>query len=431
MFLFAIILFLLLEKCQHSQGEENYFKVLGITRIASKREIKSAYRSISKTIHPDKNQCDEFAAEKFINLTKAYDILVDDVRRSRYKIRNPYFGRKKEEYDWNIPVCTNRKPATIWESIKELYPDYINEILYDFMDWLRKTFWNGRSVFNLTNMIELQRLLHEKLITTMAAVYLRLISLKSTVYTLTDNFKSGRYNDFPEWLRRILIETEGVLNLKQYIGFLLYLTSSFLSRNVLFQFILMLFIEVISVHFLLMFFVWMKFREFMLSRFEVNTLLQVAVFLFICIGYVTAVSMLFTIKKGILHIQLPEDWILPYLFTAFVTAIYIYYEYPLHTYTPYVLVCNYTQIIIGLILATYSEKNNLPMSVFQCFIIIGVSWILLSVIAIVKVTVLFILKLCYIYLNMIAKVILFVIHVIWKCISSVHIFCKRLVFLVF
>lgn len=159
-------------------------------------------------------------------------------------------------------------------------------------------------------------------------------------------------------------------------------------------------------------------------------MLQVAVFLITWTGYFTAVSMLFTIKNEILHIQLPEDWILPNLFIAFVTAICIYYKYPLHTYTPYVLVCNYTQIIIGLILATYSEKNNLLMAVFQCFIIIGVSWILLSVIGIVKVTVLYILKLCYIYLYMIAKVILFVIHVIWTFISSVHILCKRLVLLV-
>ncbi|CAG2202766.1 unnamed protein product [Mytilus edulis] len=228
MFMFKIVLFLLLVKCH---GEENYFKVLGITRIASKREIKSAYRAISKRIHPDKNQCDAFAAEKFINLTKAYDTLVDDARRSRYKTRNPYFGHKKEEYEWNIPVCTKGKPASIWESIKELYPDYVNGLLCILTDLLRMKLGNALSVFNTINMIELQRLFHEKLTTTMAAVYLRLISLKSTVYTLTDNFKRGRYDDFPEWLRRILIETKGVFSLKQYIGFLLYLTSNFLSSS--------------------------------------------------------------------------------------------------------------------------------------------------------------------------------------------------------
>lgn len=51
-------------------------------------------------------QCDEFAAEKFIKLTNAYTILLDDASRSRYKKRNPSFGREKEEYDWNIPVST-------------------------------------------------------------------------------------------------------------------------------------------------------------------------------------------------------------------------------------------------------------------------------------------------------------------------------------
>ncbi|CAC5385288.1 unnamed protein product [Mytilus coruscus] len=208
MFMFTfIILFFLVIKCH---GEENYFKVLGINRIASKREIKSAYRAISKRIHPDKNQCDKFAAEKFINLTKAYDTLVDDARRNRYKTRNPYFGQKKEEYEWNIPVCTNRKPATIWEQIKDLLPDYVNELLYIFTDWLRMKFENVLSVYNSTEMIELQRLLHEKLTLNMSAVHLRLISLKSKVYTLTENFKRGRYDAFPHWLRRMLIETEGM-----------------------------------------------------------------------------------------------------------------------------------------------------------------------------------------------------------------------------
>lgn len=57
MFLFrgAALLLLLLCLVQVALCVEDYYKVLGINRSASDREIKSAYRKLSKKYHPDKN----------------------------------------------------------------------------------------------------------------------------------------------------------------------------------------------------------------------------------------------------------------------------------------------------------------------------------------------------------------------------------------
>ncbi|XP_063447481.1 uncharacterized protein LOC134727025 [Mytilus trossulus] len=227
MYIFSFILFFLVIKCH---GVENYFKVLGITRKATKHEIKSAYRSISKRIHPDKNQCDMFAAEKFINLTKAYKTLVDRRRRSIYETLNPDFGHQKEEYEWNIPVCTKGKLDMILESIRELLPDYVNESLHIFNDWLRLKLRNVIAILDSTDMKLIQSFLYKKLTMTFNSVHVWLTSLKSTVEKSMLDIKRGRYDVFPDWLRNVLIENEDILNLNQLIGLLLYMTSNFLSR---------------------------------------------------------------------------------------------------------------------------------------------------------------------------------------------------------
>lgn len=63
--------------------EEDYYKILGIPRTASKDEIKSAYRKLAKQYHPDVNK-EAGAEEKFRQVQEAYDTLYDDDKRSYY-----------------------------------------------------------------------------------------------------------------------------------------------------------------------------------------------------------------------------------------------------------------------------------------------------------------------------------------------------------
>ena len=60
------------------------YQRLGIKRGASEAEVKKAYRSLAKQLHPDRNKDNPKAAERFNQITQAYDILSDKDRRARY-----------------------------------------------------------------------------------------------------------------------------------------------------------------------------------------------------------------------------------------------------------------------------------------------------------------------------------------------------------
>lgn len=60
------------------------YHLLGVSRTASDAEIKSAYRKLAKKYHPDLNQGDKAIEQKFKDITAAYDLLSDPVKRGRY-----------------------------------------------------------------------------------------------------------------------------------------------------------------------------------------------------------------------------------------------------------------------------------------------------------------------------------------------------------
>lgn len=60
------------------------YSILGVARTASEAEIKKAYRTLAKTLHPDKNTDNPKAAEKFSEATRAYDLLSDKEKRAQF-----------------------------------------------------------------------------------------------------------------------------------------------------------------------------------------------------------------------------------------------------------------------------------------------------------------------------------------------------------
>jgi DnaJ-class molecular chaperone len=60
------------------------YSTLGIARTASEADIKSAYRKLAKELHPDRNKDKPNAAEKFSDITRAYDLLSDKAKRAQY-----------------------------------------------------------------------------------------------------------------------------------------------------------------------------------------------------------------------------------------------------------------------------------------------------------------------------------------------------------
>jgi DnaJ-class molecular chaperone len=60
------------------------YKILGVARTASEKEIKSAYRTLAKELHPDRNKDNPKAAERFSEATNAYDLLSDSEKRAQF-----------------------------------------------------------------------------------------------------------------------------------------------------------------------------------------------------------------------------------------------------------------------------------------------------------------------------------------------------------
>lgn len=65
-------------------AKKDYYELLGVTRTASADEIKKAYRKLAMKYHPDRNQGNKVAEEKFREATEAYDALKDEQKRAAY-----------------------------------------------------------------------------------------------------------------------------------------------------------------------------------------------------------------------------------------------------------------------------------------------------------------------------------------------------------
>ena len=64
--------------------KRDYYEVLGVSRNASEKEIKSAYRKLAKKYHPDSNQGNKDAENKFKEASEAYSVLSDPEKRKQY-----------------------------------------------------------------------------------------------------------------------------------------------------------------------------------------------------------------------------------------------------------------------------------------------------------------------------------------------------------
>src|SRR6267378_4919061 len=64
--------------------KQDFYVVLGVQRDASEADIKKAYRKLAMECHPDRNNGDKAAEEKFKLVTEAYEVLRDPDKRASY-----------------------------------------------------------------------------------------------------------------------------------------------------------------------------------------------------------------------------------------------------------------------------------------------------------------------------------------------------------
>ncbi len=74
---------------------KDYYSTLGVTKTASEDELKKAYRKLAQKYHPDKNQGDKVAEEKFKDIQEAYQVLSDAEKRKKYDLLGSNWNRHR------------------------------------------------------------------------------------------------------------------------------------------------------------------------------------------------------------------------------------------------------------------------------------------------------------------------------------------------
>lgn len=85
---------------------KDYYKILGVDRKDSAKEIKKAYRKLARKYHPDVNPADSAAAAKFQDINEANEVLSDPEKRQQYDRLGSQWqqyqqgGGKPEDFNW-------------------------------------------------------------------------------------------------------------------------------------------------------------------------------------------------------------------------------------------------------------------------------------------------------------------------------------------
>lgn len=67
-----------------ADAKRDFYEVLGVEKSASQDEIAKAYRKLALKFHPDSNQGDDAAINKFKEAAEAYEVLSDPQKRAKY-----------------------------------------------------------------------------------------------------------------------------------------------------------------------------------------------------------------------------------------------------------------------------------------------------------------------------------------------------------
>ena len=88
--------------------DEDYYRILSVSRQASEADIQKAYRSLARKYHPDVNPDDTAAKDKFQQIQRAYEVLSDSEKREMYDRYGSSFesmgaggGGNQQEFDFS------------------------------------------------------------------------------------------------------------------------------------------------------------------------------------------------------------------------------------------------------------------------------------------------------------------------------------------
>ena len=104
---------------------KDYYKILGVSKNASPDEIKQAYRKLARKYHPDLNQGDKQAEQRFKEINEAQEILSDPEKRSKYDQYGQY---------WQQAAAGTTPGTNMGGDFSQYagFEDFINELLGRF-----------------------------------------------------------------------------------------------------------------------------------------------------------------------------------------------------------------------------------------------------------------------------------------------------------
>jgi len=137
-------------------GFKDYFKILGISRNATDKEIKSAFRKLAREFHPDLHPYDEKAESKFKEINEAYEILSDQEKKKSYEEYLSYWFQNRDEKRRDFYRENNDKYLDEDLNFNDFLSDVIGRFsefgqeMYSNISLDKKTqFLNLDAVFNL------------------------------------------------------------------------------------------------------------------------------------------------------------------------------------------------------------------------------------------------------------------------------------------
>ncbi|MFK5855907.1 MAG: J domain-containing protein [Bacteroidota bacterium] len=117
---------------------KDYYTVLGITKSATKAEIKKAYRNLAKKYHPDKTKGDKALEEKFKEVSEAYEVLSHDENRKKYDQLGANWKNQQQaggsggfdysQYYSNQGAQGHQGSHQSFEGDPEMFSDFFNNI---------------------------------------------------------------------------------------------------------------------------------------------------------------------------------------------------------------------------------------------------------------------------------------------------------------
>ena len=116
---------------------KDYYTTLGVGKTSTKDEIKKAYRKLALKYHPDTNQNNLEAENKFKDISEAYDVLKDPAKRSKYdRLGSSYNNRATggsdfDFSDWFSNQRGGRRHSNPYEAQGGEMSDFFSKIFGD------------------------------------------------------------------------------------------------------------------------------------------------------------------------------------------------------------------------------------------------------------------------------------------------------------